>query len=98
MLLAGDLGTCEHPEFTLYPLHPLQAGHPHSLEASGMGARLPYARAENVYAQVAQALCSLHDLLLGLGAARSGDYHGFREREEPPFIHRCKFKFVFHLI
>ena len=73
MLLIGDLGADLHSIFILHLLEPLKAWCADTLEGSGMGAGLPYSRAENMDAEFVKAFGGHHHLQLRLGAARTGD-------------------------
>ena len=70
----GHFGSGVHPCLLLHLAEPFQSRSTDSLEASGLGARLPDAGAEYLYARGGELSGGGEHLLLGLGTARAGDY------------------------
>ena len=69
----GHLGGGQHARLPLHFLHPGQGLLSIALKASGLGAGLPYASAENVASGRGQLPGGGHHLLFCLGGAGSGD-------------------------
>ena len=73
MLLVGNFSAYLHPEFPLYLLQPLEAGHSGSFKTARMGTGFPYSGTEYMDSEFMQPFRRHHHLQLRLGAARTGN-------------------------
>ena len=76
MLGSGHLGGNKHSALFLHAFQPGQGRLAVALETAGLGAGLPHAGTENLYAFLGQCYGGVHYLFFAFGAAWAGNHEG----------------------